>query len=70
LIDWVDLNLVAARETTHEGQSLVVGTIIDNLVDKGHWKFVFGAGVIEIAKVRTDVDSALFFVDRDGFGDP
>jgi hypothetical protein len=70
LIGWVNLNLVVARETIHEGQSLVTGAIIDNLVDKGHWKVVFGTGVIEIAEVCTDTDSALFFVDRDGVGDP
>jgi hypothetical protein len=70
LIGWVNLNLVVARETVHEGQSLVAGTIIDNLVDKGCWKIVFGTGVIEIMKVRTDADSALFFVNRDGVGDP
>jgi hypothetical protein len=62
--------LVVARETIHEGQSLVTNAIIDNLVDKGHWKVVFGTGMIEIAEVYTDTDSALFFVDRDGFGDP
>jgi hypothetical protein len=70
LIGWVNLNLVVARETIHEGQSLVTGAIIDNLVDKGHWKVVFGTGMIEIAKVCTDTDSALFFVNRDGVGDP
>jgi hypothetical protein len=62
----VNLNLVVARETIHEGQSLVAGTIINNLVDKRHWKIVFGTGVIEIMKVSADTNSALFFVDRDG----
>jgi hypothetical protein len=45
-------------------------TIIDNLVDEGCWKIVFGTSVIEIAKIRTDMDSALFFVNGDGVGDP
>jgi hypothetical protein len=48
----------------------VTDTIIDNLVDKGCWKVVFGTCMIEIAEVCTDMDSALFFVDRDGVGDP
>jgi hypothetical protein len=44
LIDRVNLDLVVARETIHEGQSLVTCAIIDNLVDEGHWKVVFGTG--------------------------
>ena len=60
LIGSMILNLVVDRETIHEGQSLMVGTIIDNVVHKGHWKIVFGTGAIEIAKVRTDTDSAVF----------
>jgi hypothetical protein len=44
--------------------------IIDNLVDEKCWEVVFGTSVIEIAKVRADANSALFFIDRDGAGDP
>jgi hypothetical protein len=70
VIGWVDLNLVVARETVHEGQSFVASIIIDNLVDKGHWKIVFGTSMIEIMKIRTNKDSALRFVNGDGVGDP
>jgi hypothetical protein len=70
LIDGVNLDLVVTKETVHEGQSLVTCAIIDYLVDEGCWKVVFGIGVIEIAEVRTDMDSALFFVNRDSVGDP
>jgi hypothetical protein len=66
LIGWVNLNLVVARETVHEGQSLVANTIIDNLVDKGCWKIVFGTSVIEITKVCTDMDSACFLLTGTG----
>ena len=45
-------------------------TRIDNLVDKRSWKIAFGIGMIEIMKVSADANSALFFVDRDGVGDP
>jgi hypothetical protein len=48
----------------------VTCTVIDNLVDEGRWKIVFGTGVIEIAKIRTDMDGALFFVNGDRVGDP
>jgi hypothetical protein len=70
LVSWVDVNLVVSREIVHEGQSLVTSTIINNLVDKGCWKVFFGIGVIEIAKFHIDVDSALFFVNKDKVGDP
>jgi hypothetical protein len=56
----VNSNLFVARETIHERQGLVIGAIIDNLVNKGHWKVVLGTGVIDIAKVRIDVDSPIF----------
>jgi hypothetical protein len=48
----------------------VTGAIIDNLVDKGCWKVVFGIDVIEIAKVHADTDGVMFFVNRDRVGDP
>jgi hypothetical protein len=70
LIGWVDLNLVVAREAIHEGKSLVADTIIDNLVNEGCWKIVFGTSMIEIMKIHTNTNSALFFVYRDGVGDP
>jgi hypothetical protein len=62
--------LVVSRETIHEGKILVTCAIIDNLVDEGRWKVVFGTGVIEITKVCADTDGALFFVNRDRVGDP
>jgi hypothetical protein len=65
LVSWVNLNLVVARESIHERQILVVGTIIDNFVDKGCGKVVFGTCMIEVTKVHTDTDSALFFDNRD-----
>jgi hypothetical protein len=45
-------------------------TVIDNLVDERCWEVVFGTSMIEIMKVSADVNSALFFVNRDGVGDP
>ena len=70
LIRWMDLDLVVSRETIHEGQRLVTGAIIDNLIDKECGKVVFGISVIDVTKIRTDTNSALFFVNRDGVGDP
>jgi hypothetical protein len=70
LIGWVDLNFVVSREVVHEGQGLVAGTIIDNLVIEGCWKIIFGTSMIEIVKICTDTDSSLLFVNGDGVGDP
>ena len=70
LIGWVDLNLVIAKEFVHEGESLMVGTIIDDLIDEGRWEVVLGTCVIEIAKVDANVDGSLFFVDEYRVGNP
>jgi hypothetical protein len=66
----MNLNLVVVRETIHEGQGFVAGTIINNLVDEGNWEVFFGIDMIEIMKFSANVNSALLFVDRDGVGDP
>jgi hypothetical protein len=66
----MDLDLIVAGEPIHEGQCLVVGTVIDNLVDERGWKVVFGTSMVEIVKVGADVNSALFFVNGDGVGNP
>ena len=62
--------MVIARESVHKGESLVVGTVVDNLIDEGRWKVVFGTCVIEIAKFCADADSALFLVDGYRVGNP
>ena len=58
------LNLVIARESVHEGESLVAGTIIDDLIDERRWEVVFGTCIVEIAKFGAEVNRALFFVNR------
>ena len=70
LICWMDLDLIVAREPIHEGKFLMVDTIIDNLVDERGWKVVFGTSMVEITKVGADTNNAIFFVNRDGVGNP
>jgi hypothetical protein len=70
LICGVNLDLIVAREAVHEGQGLMAGAVIDNLVNERRRKVVFGKSVIEVSKVHTNVDSTLVFVNRDGVGDP
>jgi hypothetical protein len=66
LICWMDLDLIVARETIHERQSLVACTIINNLVNERYGEVVFGTSMIEIEKVNENVNSSLFVVNRDG----
>jgi hypothetical protein len=66
----MNLNLIVAKEIIHEGQGFVIGTIIDNLLDERHWEVIFGTGMIEIMKFSANMNSELFFVDKDGVGDP
>jgi hypothetical protein len=66
----MDLDFIIAGEPVHEGQCLVTGTIIENLVDERGWKVVFGTTMVEIVKVGVDANNALFFVNRDGVGNP
>ena len=70
LIDWVDLNLVIARESIHKGESLMAGAVVDNLIDEWRWEIVLWTSVVEIAKVDADANGALFFVDRYRVGNP
>ena len=44
--------------------------VVDNLIDERCWKVVFGTCMIEIMKVRVDVDNALFFVNGYTVGNP
>ena len=66
----MDLNLVIARESVHKGKSLMAGAVINNLIDEGRWKVIFGTCVVEIVKVCADADSALFLVNGYRVGNP
>jgi hypothetical protein len=68
LICWMDLDFIVARETIHEGQSLMACTVIDNLVDERCGEVVFGTSMVEIMKFSADANSALFFVNGDRVG--
>ena len=58
----MDLDLIVAGEPIHDGQSLMVGTFINNLVDERGWKFFFGTSMVEIMKVSADMNNALFLL--------
>ena len=66
----MDLDLVIARESVHEGESLVAGTIVDNLIDERRWEVGLGTRIVEIAEVGANTNSDLFFVDGYRVGNP
>jgi hypothetical protein len=45
-------------------------TVIDNLFNERGREVVFGKIMVKIEKVGADLNSALFFVNRDGVGNP
>jgi hypothetical protein len=59
-----DLNLIVSRKTIHERKDFAACTFIDNLIDKRGWEIVFRAGLIQITEVHTNMNHALFLVDR------
>jgi hypothetical protein len=68
----MDLDLIVCGEPIHEGKCLMAqaSIVIDNLVDERGWKVFFGTTMVEITKVDANVNSALFFVNVDGIGNP
>jgi hypothetical protein len=66
----VNLNLVIARESIHEGESFMAGAIVDNLIDERRWEVVFGTCIVEIAKIGANADRSLVFVDGYRVGNP
>ena len=61
-IFFLDLNFVISGKVIHEGKDLMSGACIDNLIDEGCWKVVFGTRPIYIAEVCANVDGTLFFI--------
>ena len=70
MILFLDLNLVISGKSIHEGKDLMSGTCIDNLIDEGCSKVVFGTLPIEIVEVCTNVDGTLFFIHRNRIRNP
>ena len=62
--------LIIARETIHEREDFTSDTIINNLIDEGGRKVVFGTSFINIPIINAYVDCALFLVDRENIGNP
>ena len=57
-----DLDLVIARKSIHEGEGLMSGACIDDLVNERCGEFVFGTCSIEIVEVYDNANGTLFFI--------
>ena len=60
MIFFSDLDLVVSKKTIHEGEGLMSGACINDLVNGRCGEVVFGTCPIEIAEVYANVNSTLF----------
>ena len=70
LVEQENINLIVAREAIHEGKNNASNTVVDYLIDIGSGKLVFWTSLIQIHKIDTNPNSAMFFVHRDYVGHP
>ena len=62
MIFFLDLDLVVAGKSIHEGEGLMSGACVDDLVDERCGEVVFGTCPIEIAEVYENTNGTLFFI--------
>jgi hypothetical protein len=65
-----NVDLIIPGETIHEREDFTFGTIIDNLIDKGGRKVVFGTSFVDIPIINTYMNGALFLINWDKIGNP
>jgi hypothetical protein len=65
-----NVDLIIPEETIHEREDFTFGTIVDNLINEGGRKVVFGTSFINIPIINTCTNCALFLIDRDKIGNP
>ena len=66
----IDLNLIVARESIHEGEGLMTHTSIDDLVDESGRVNVLGTCFVKITKISANTYGALFFHDGNRVRNP
>jgi hypothetical protein len=59
-----DLYLIISQKTIHERKSLATGAFIEYLVNEWCGKIIFWTGFVQIMKIHTYVNRALFLVDQ------
>ena len=62
MVFFLDLDLVVSEKTVHKSEGLMSSACIDDLVDERCGEVVFGTRLIEIMKVCTNANGALFFI--------
>ena len=65
-----NVDLIISRETIHEREDFTSGAIVDNLIDEGGRKVVFGTTFVDIPIINAYTNGALFLVNRDKIGNP
>ena len=64
MVFFLDLDLVIAGKTIHEGKGLMSSARIDNLINEECGEVVFGTYPIEIIEVCENLNGTLFFIHR------
>ena len=67
---FLDLDLVVAEKIVHEGEGLMFGSCIDDLVDEQCREVVFGTCPIEVMEVCANVNGTLFFIHANRIRNP
>ena len=70
MVLFLDLDLVVAGKSIHEGEGLMSGACIDDLVDERGGEVVFGTCPIKITEVCANVNGTLFFIHENMIRNP
>ena len=62
MVFFLDLDLVVAEKSIHEGEGLMSGTCVDDLVDEWCGEVVFGTYPIKIMEFYANMNGTLFFI--------
>jgi hypothetical protein len=65
-----NVDLIIPGETIHLREDFTFGAIVDNLIDEGCRKVVFGTRFVDIPIINAYMNCALFLIDRDKIGNP
>jgi hypothetical protein len=65
-----NVDLIIPGETIHEREDFTSDAIVDNLIDEGGRKVVFGTSFVDIPIINTYTNGSLLLVNRDKIGNP
>jgi hypothetical protein len=64
LIFLIDINLGIALKSIHEREDFISNTFINNFIDEWNGIIVSCTHFVQILKIGTDIDSPIYFIDR------